>query len=153
RQQAAQQLGWPEGTVAGRLVRARALLAKRLLHGVHGDCSVAPLLGDGQKAAVPLALAQTTIDTATWIAAGNAAAPGMLSAQSLTLAKGVLGAMFWHKVKLIGFTAVAAMALAGVGGRTVQILAARQQHPQPADVKDDQAKDKKPGAAVPPEQA
>jgi len=124
RQQAAKQLGWPEGTVAGRLVRARALLAKRLLRGAQILSGALPgtLAGGAAKAALPLGLVHSTIQAAALVAAGKVTAQGVLSAQALTLAKGVLGTMFWNKMKIVAFALLAAVVFASAGGWTVQML-------------------------------
>src|SRR6516162_6917355 len=76
RKEAARQLGIPEGSVASRLARARALLAKRLAQRgiVFSGGAVAAVLSAGPApASAPPALVASTIKTARLLAAGETA--------------------------------------------------------------------------------
>lgn len=77
RKEASRQLGIPEGSVASRLARARALLAKRLdRRGVVFSASLVSLfsVGEGVGAtSAPAALVAFTIKAANLLAAGQAA--------------------------------------------------------------------------------
>ncbi|MCI0682354.1 MAG: sigma-70 family RNA polymerase sigma factor [Gemmataceae bacterium] len=117
--EAARQLGWPQGTVASRLTRGRAILARRLTRsGLKlSAAGLTLLLVPGTMSAqVPAPLLVTTLKAAGLFAVGNTLAGGIVSASALALTHGVLNAMFMSKLKIAGATLLVAAVLGlGVG--------------------------------------
>ncbi len=116
------QLGWPVGTVAGRLARARGLLRSRLTRrglAVAAATAATDLFAPDAQTAVPPALVQTTVRASASAVAGKISADnlGLFSKQAIALSEGVLHAMTLTKLKSFAATIVAAgsfMTAAGV---------------------------------------
>jgi RNA polymerase sigma factor (sigma-70 family) len=113
-QEAARQLGWPVGTLSTRLLRARARLARQLSR--HEPAlsagAVALLLADEAAAGTPpadllAAVAQVPGREVT----------GMISAEVVSLTKGVLHAMLLRKLTTIATASL--MMAAGLGGASL----------------------------------
>jgi len=116
RKEAARQLRVPEGSVAGWLVRGRALLAKRLTRrGVvlSGGSLAATLVQYAASANAPAAVVTSTIQAAPEFAAGPGAA-GAIPPQVVTLTEGVLKSMLLTKLKF-ALAVVLAAGILGIG--------------------------------------
>jgi RNA polymerase sigma factor (sigma-70 family) len=134
RKEAARQLGMPEGSVASRLARARALLAKRLIgRGI-------VLAGGSVAAAAPPDLVASTIEATSLIAAGKAA--GVISARVVALAEGVVKAMFVTRMKgVLAVVLMVGLSLGGIGVSvglpTSPVAVAQEKTPDKARALDD----------------
>jgi RNA polymerase sigma factor (sigma-70 family) len=119
--EAAKDLGWKEGTVSGRLARARKMLAARLARrGVLLSAAWAAATpgAEAGAAVIPSTLVRATIDAALHVAAGKAPTAGIVSGRVAALIKGALKATPPTKLKL-ALTVVLGLVLLGAGAGLV----------------------------------
>ncbi|HEV2946020.1 MAG TPA: RNA polymerase sigma factor [Gemmataceae bacterium] len=131
RKEAARQLGLPEGTLAARLARGRAMLAKRLSRlglGVSAGALAVALSQNDASAAVPTSVVSGTLQAASLVATGQASA-GLISTKVAALTEGVIKAMLITKLK-IATAVLLVIAASGAGGLLYQMQAGARANPQ-----------------------
>src|SRR5262245_13616298 len=115
-EEAARELGCPEGTLFSRLARGRERLRRQLARRgvVLGTGLIAAALAaQAAPAAVPAPLAATTLAAAAAFAGGSAAAMGTIAASVVGLAQATLRNLFLLQLKNLAATLFLSGALAG----------------------------------------
>jgi RNA polymerase sigma factor (sigma-70 family) len=115
--EAAARLRCPQGTLSGRLTRARALLARRIArHGVPASAAaLAAVLGRDASACVPPSLMAWARRAGAVLAAGKPITEGVVSSTVTSLVEGVLKMFLLSKLKrvTVGFLLFAAVVAVG----------------------------------------
>src|SRR5216684_2944125 len=116
--EAARQLGWPQGTLSGRLSRARKMLASRLARdglAVSAGTLAGVLSQNPASACVPTSLVSSTVKAASLLAAGHAAVAGLVTVQAAALTEGVVMTMLLSKFKTVTMVLLIAALVGGTG--------------------------------------
>jgi hypothetical protein len=115
--EASRQLGWRQGTLAGRLARGRKLLARRLTQRgvVLSSGLLAGVLSENAASAcVPTSLVVSTVKAAGSFATATTVVTGTIPVNVVALTEGVLKAMLLTKLK-IAMAVLVVVAVVGVG--------------------------------------
>jgi RNA polymerase sigma factor (sigma-70 family) len=114
-EEAARQLGWTNGTVCGRLFRAREILRRRLTRRGLGLSAglLTTVLSQQAAPAVSASLTVATVKAALLVTAGHSAA-GLVSAQAAWLVQTLMKAWFLARVKM-AVAVLLAVCLLGAG--------------------------------------
>jgi RNA polymerase sigma-70 factor (ECF subfamily) len=130
---AAQRLGWRQGTLASRLSRGRRLLARRLARrsGEAAWVGVAAILVQAAQAAhAPLPARLATLSAELTYGIQRSAPAGVVSHRAVSLARGVMRSMLLKKLTLttciLPIVAAATLSLAAAAGAIC--------HSQPGEV-------------------
>jgi RNA polymerase sigma-70 factor (ECF subfamily) len=130
--EAARQLGWPQGTVATRLTRGRRLLAQRLArHGLSlsGGVLTVALAQGPALACLPASLVVSTVQAAIPVAMSQAAAVGLVSTRVAALTERVVTAMLLTKLKALAVVLLA-ITLLGSGAVLLACRTLGEEHKQ-----------------------
>jgi RNA polymerase sigma factor (sigma-70 family) len=128
--EATRQLGWPQGTLSGRLARGRKMLAQRLTRRgllLSGGALGVVVSQNVASARVPTLLLSSTVKAGMLMRTAEAAVVGIVPARVAALAERMLQSMFLAKIKTMATVLLTlGMLVTGAGLLTHRMVAAQQ---------------------------